>query len=569
MSNMSTDKLKRRHGRLPVDTDENDRRPRAGDGSDATPVSRPPSSVYFQSKRWGSAILLSIFLYFMYSSTFLLDYLMNDEWSNIGMRSDWRTIINVSRYHLFAYGRPLIGVYLPLVYGFIEYDPFRVQVVRFFNFLSMTFLAILLLKVVERQTQRRVFAFGVVLFFFSLPAVQGLMGYSVQMFASAQPALWFSMLAFYFYFYLLPDRGVRMTFRLVIAFVLLLLAMQSSQSHAFFAMVPLTFLALTDWSKRWKEIALFFLLSIGVWAISALAFKLVLDYLHAQGKTGYALGEQAMAALLASPGSVLKTAFNPLAYWSAFKIWTYPFPFHSLAPLSLRGAAPAGLVMAGWGVLVMAAFVTELNRASAREKRQIMAKWLSLAVILGFAAMPIIADSPTRIIEHRPHITFVMSGVIAFSGAYSLLVLAQRFSILRSARVKFVAAFLVLMIAFGAQAGVLRGITVNRMEQLTFIRNQLMAKDPRTYQSIIVVLPNSGVRCMTEPCDPWIGQLRQSDWHLQREGVILYAMSSLNIPKKTITFVKQAPDSIPEDAVLVDWNVFVRTRERLANALRR
>ena len=60
----------------------------------------------------------------MYSTVFLTDYLMNDEWFNIGSNPGLRESTTAA---FFFWGRGLFGVYQTLVYRFAGYDPLRIQ----------------------------------------------------------------------------------------------------------------------------------------------------------------------------------------------------------------------------------------------------------------------------------------------------------------------------------------------------------------------------------------------------------------------------------------------------------
>ena len=161
------------------------------------------------------------------------------------------------------------------------------------------------------------------------------------------------------------------------------------------------------------------------------------------------------------------------------------------------------------------------------------------------------------------------AGVAVFCGAYSLQVLGSRFRTLGSTFVKSLGIFLVLMSAAGAQADVLRGYVNVRMEQLDFIRTELMADRAAAYKNIIVVLPDWR-GCVTEPCGPWRGHVTEDQSHISREGAYRYAMKTIGISPddKEITFVAQRPDEIPKDSVIIDWSKYVSARKRLGEYLR-
>ena len=144
-------------------------------------------------------LALVIILYLMYSPTFLVDYLMNDEWGNIGLSPIY--LRQRSARYFFTHGRGLFGIYQWLVYSFVEYDPLRVQFIRFVNFASIATIAVILLRFVEARSKSRAFAFFTILFFLSQPSFQSMMGYSLQLISNSQPSIWLSLLAFYLHFF--------------------------------------------------------------------------------------------------------------------------------------------------------------------------------------------------------------------------------------------------------------------------------------------------------------------------------------------------------------------------------
>src|SRR5262245_41984197 len=179
------------------------------------------------------AIGLVAVLYLMYSPAFLTDYLMEDEWGVIGSRGNLRRDVIDG---FFSWGRSLFGIYSTLVYRFVEYSPSRVQLVRFLNFIGFAGIAIVLFIFLTRRTQKPLFSALVVLFLFSQPPFQAAMGFSLQLISNTQPAMWLSLLAFYIYFVWSPRKPFHPLFRALAVFVLLMLAMQSTQTYAFFCM---------------------------------------------------------------------------------------------------------------------------------------------------------------------------------------------------------------------------------------------------------------------------------------------------------------------------------------------
>ncbi len=523
------------------------------------------STTILKSK-WLTSAVMVVALYFIYASTFLTDYLMNDEWAHIGSNS--HNLLQTAINHFMFNGRPVFGVLQSWVFGTVGYDPLLAQVMRFLGFLSMAGIAVALLQFLERRSQRRWFSFFVVLFLFSQVSIQGLQGYSLLLISNNQPAIWLSLAAFYLYFFAFRKWRIPIWLQVGVVFLLLLLSMHSIQTYAFFAMIPLAYLALTDWEQQKGRILSFLVISIVVFVASSVAYKFVVDFSSTHGGTTYPLAEQAFAALKTDPLKVIVNALNPFAYWNAFEFWTYPFPFHYAAPLGEVKRTIASYIMVAWAALIVAAIVTEMLNSAREEKGQVLFKWLAVLVAMGFGALFLVADSPTTIIDHRPHMALTMTGIAIFAGAYSLQVLASRYRFWRSNIVKGVGIFLALLVAFGAQADVLRGIVYTRQAQIDFIRTALVAKKPDEYEKIIVVLPKDN-GCISEPCDPWFGQVVHSEWHMKRQEVYRYALKTMLIPayNKEITFETHPPNPIPDDALVIDWNQYVTARRRLAGYL--
>ena len=111
----------------------------------------------------------------------------------------------------------------------------------------------------------------------------------------------------------------------------------------------------------------------------------------------------------------------------------------------------AALVVMGlWVVLVASAVLLEWTAAEPAARREVAFKWLTALACLGFGAFPIVADSPFRAIEHRPHIPFVLVGVILFMAAHALKVLAGGAPILAGAWGRVAALALLVFFACGA-----------------------------------------------------------------------------------------------------------------------
>jgi hypothetical protein len=120
---------------------------------------------------------------------------------------------------------------------------------------------------------------------------------------------------------------------------------------------------------------------------------------------------------------------------------------------------------------------------------------------------------------------------------------------------------LILLNAFGAQAGTLRGFVENRIEQLDFIRGELTSADPATYDTVVVILPNWR-GCLTEPCGPWVGYSTENRVHLSQPSAYRYALATVGIAPETkqIVFSEQPPSAVPPGSILVNWQKFATAR---------
>ena len=514
-------------------------------------------------RTWMLAGALVLTLYLIYAPSFTTDYLMADEVAHIGMKRDVST---ASRFSFISLGRGLFGVYSSLVYRFVGFDPMRVQLVRFLNFASLATIAVVLFYFFLRQVHDAWLAFWIVLFLYSQPAVLVLMGYSVQIVSNSQPAMWLSLTAFYVYFYAFGEKKKWKWVKYGITLTLFLAAMQSTQTYAFFAMVPLTVLVLTEWEVRKSEIGVFFLIALFSFVISAVLYRATLTYV---GHTGYKMAEQGFGALVTAPGSVAVKAVNPLGYWSAFTMWSYPFPFHYTQPLGkLKEYLALGFLFT-WVVIIVSAVITEVRADPSVNKIQVTQKWLGMLVCLGFGALWMVADSPLVIIEHRPHMTLTFVGVVIFAAAYALRVLASRYSVLRGLVFRSGAVLFVIFVAVGAQSGFLRGVVDNYADQLDFIRTELADMPKSGSGRIVVVLPDEEIR-LREPCGKHMGNGTMGRWHETRKGRYRYALATMGVEpdSKEIVFVTERPIDVQEDEVVVDWMKYVAARRHRASYLR-
>lgn len=507
---------------------------------------------------WGISLVLLVVLYLMYSSSFTSDYLMNDELYFVG-QNPRPEVVN----HFFKYGRSLFGIYQSLIYNFVGYSPFKIQFVRFINFVSLAAIALVLFRFLHLKSKAIYLSFFAILFFCSQPAFQGIIGYSVQVFANSQPAIWLSLGAFYLHFYLIPNVKLPKWIAYSIVFIIFMAAMQSTQTYAYFTMIPLSFLVLIEGNQRQRQITIFFGLALSSFITSVLLYKVGLEIFPDKA---YGLGQSSMAALTSSPLEVFINAINPQKYWSAFKVWTYPYPFHHTLPLKENlKITMAMLVMFVWFCLIIAAIIIELFQHP-KNKKLVLWKWLSALGCLSFGAFFIVADSPLQTIDHRPHMTITFVGIYIFIGVYALQVIDAKYGLFNSVIVKSISILFVIMTAFGAQSNVQRGIVNIKQDQINFIRTELFNKSPSEYQKIIVILSPENI-CVAEPCDPWFGEITHQKWHATRKGGYRYALATLGIlpSSKEIVFVNSYPEQIAQNALIIDWRKYVTARKKYRN----
>ena len=517
--------------------------------------------------KWLSSALLLMLLYFMYSPTFLSDYLMNDERGLIGRDAgDFASVISS---YFFRYGRGLFGLYEKLVYEFVGYDTARIQFIRFINFASIAIIAVLLLRFLERRMKNKYFAFFTILFFLSQLSFQGLMGYSLQLFSNSQPSIWLSLLAFYLFFFVFDGNRISNFIQMGIVFIVLMLAMQSTQTYAFFGLIPVAYLALSDWRNSKRKILTFLLIAFIVFIVSTIAYQAGLNILSSGGdQEAYVRGERGLNELYENPIEMILFAINPRTYWSVFKFWTFPFPVHNIPPLlNIVEKVLSLSFMVLWFGIIFSSIVVECKRAGRNESLAILSKWLTVLFCFGLSAVFIVANSPLEIIDHRPHILLTFSGLVVFTGAYALEVLERKIIALQRVSIRVLMSLTVLLSAFGAQAGVLRNIVNIHTKQIDFIRSELMAKDPDSYESVIIILPKWN-KCISEPCGPWFGYSTDANWHLTRAGAYRYVLATIGADpmEKEITHVYyNLSTDLPPDAVVVDWNTYSKAQQRYAD----
>ena len=339
--------------------------------------------------------------------------------------------------------------------------------------------------------------------------------------------------------------------------------------YAFFSIIPVAYLALTDWENKKKKIIQFLLISITVLVISIIAYKVSLEFLPEVEMQAYKRGELGLSAISEKPLEVFLIAINPRTYWSVFKFWTFPYPLQNMPPLlNIVEKILSLIIMIMWIGIVVVAFFTEMKNAQ-KEKREIILKWFTVLCYFGLGAIFIIADSPLAIIDHRPHLILTLSGLVVFTGAYALDRLKANYQLFRSVYLHALMGIVVLVSAFGAQSGVLRNIVNIHVQQIAFIRSELLEKDPSSYNTVIVILPKWN-DCITEPCGPWFGSNTDANWHLQRPGAYRYVLATLGAdPEKKITYVFYGlSTALPPDAVVVNWNKYAKEQQDYTSFLK-
>jgi len=514
---------------------------------------------------------LVLTLYLMYSPTFLVDYLMRDEWEWVGLKPPPNLIAPFANY-FYRSGRGLFGVFQIFVIDFAGYATSRIQAVRFVSFVSLSLMAVILYLFLKKQTNRPWIAFFAVLLFMSQPAMQLLMGYSFILISGTLPSIWLSYCSFYLYFYGFESRGLPKYAQLIILFVLLVLAMQAMQTFAFFALIPTAFLALTDWDVRKKRIIELLIVSLLVYSFSVGIYKYNLDHLTEMGRTSYKVGQQGVDSLFEQPLDIFLFAIDPRVYYSVFKMWTYPYPFQNTSELSnLTEKILSAGVMIVWMGFLLASFFVELRGKSRPEFIGLVMKWMSVMFCLGIAATFVIADSPGVVIDHRPHVLFLFSGLVVVTWAYAVHVLVDHIKFMQSPKLQMVVGILLLWLVVGAQSDIIRNVVLVQARQLDFIRFEMTDTNLTSYQTIIVKLPRNDTGCISEPCGPWYGVFVENKGHLAKEAVYRYTLSTLGKNPADISLVfVEYPSNVPdiEGSIVVDWNHYVATEENYAKYFR-
>lgn len=503
---------------------------------------------------WSLFILLASVIILMYSSSFTTDYLMNDEISIIGQKSD---PMLVSIIDFFRTGRPFAGMFRTIVFNFTGLNPVRVQHIRFLNVCYIVFFGSVLMFFLWKRSRQPLFSFLIILFFISQLSIQAVAGYSLVL-ISFHLAIWLSLGAFYLYFY--RYSSVSKTFLYIIVFLMFLVALHTFQVYAFFCMIPLSYYILSSKNLDIRRITVFIGLAFVGFLISFIIFRLAF---RNESFGTYFLVKDSFEGLQ-YPLQVFVNAINPLTYWSAFKIWTYPYPFHNLAPLGKMKIIAAMIVMGLWLGLAASAFFAEWNGKNKKQKRQIIIKWIFVLICLLFCGIFILADSPVRIINHRAHLLLPFTGVVIFTAAYSLQILASRFRFMRNEIIKAAGIIFIIFTVFGAQRGLSQGIVDLRQNQLNFIRTEISAKPRTEIRDVIVFIPEPFRHIsLREPNEVWFGQFLSHPKRLAKKSLYIYAMHSLGMEtgKRKVLIVYKRPESVPTDAVIVDWGKYIRAQQ--------
>jgi hypothetical protein len=490
----------------------------------------------------------------MYSSVFLVDYLMNDEMARIGIR---RSLSGNVEALFLTVGRGLEGVTRTLLYDFVGYSPERLRLVRLLNFVSIAASAAVLLSLLEKRWRGpAMIPLLAVVFLYSQRWAQGLMGYSLVSLSQMQPAIWLSLIAFHLHFSVFSGRGRRVALEWLAIVACFCAALQFSQAFAFFSMILVVNVALCDWSEYRGRVWSFLALAGVSVAASFIVLAVTLAVLHGQGAEGYRGAEAAVGAVTESPVTLLRSAINPVRYWSAFQLWTYPFPFDRLLPSVEGRRLAATVIMLLWATLV--ACVMRIEKT--------YAKWVAAGACCLVGMGWLLADSPGVLADHRPHVMAHLTGVVIMSGAYALSVLAARSTVVR--RLAPVGLVCVLATAVGAQSNLLSAIVLPRSTELRFLRTELAAKPADAYRRIIVIPPGEPSPCIAPPCAPWMGAVVSGRWHATRTPRYRFVLSLIGVPpdSKTIEISEQEPSPAPADAIVVNWPRFVEQSLEQARA---
>jgi hypothetical protein len=511
---------------------------------------------FFESVKvpsWITFVVLFAALFLMYSSSFTTDYLMNDELALIGQKAD---PMQMAIQDFYRFGRPVWGFFRTLIFNFSEYNPIRVQHMRFVNFFLISLFGLGLTYFFWDRSKNVIFTFFVVVFFMSQLPIQALNGYSLIMLGYHFSIL-LSFSSFILYFYILENKNISLWVEGLGIFILLVLAMFTFQGFANFCMIPLSFYILFSKKLESKKIFRFY----GLIFLSFLFSILIFTTATQNSSYGtYHLVRTSLFSLNNNPLEIAVNGLNPLTYWSAFKIWTFPYPFHHLAPMGKLKIIISIVLMALWVFLLAAAFFIELTKTVNGRKKYAVQKWSLIILCIFFSGIFILADSPNSIVNHRAHLLLPLNGVVIFTAAYSLKTLSSKYKILKKKALLGLSITLIILSAFGAQRGLSQGIVDIKQNQMNFIRAELSQKNPDEFNKVIVFIPKDfKIENIREPSDYWFGHILPHPKRLALRNIYIYALHTLGIEiyTKKIKFVHQRPESLAANELLIDWSKYL------------
>jgi hypothetical protein len=478
---------------------------------------------------------------------------MNDELALIGQEAD---PLQAAISDFYRFGRPIWGFFRTLIFNFSEFNPVRIQHMRFVNFFLISIFGLGLTYFFWDCSKNIIFAFFVVLFFMSQLSIQALNGYSLIM-VGYHFSILLSFSAFILYFYILENKNISLWVEGLAIFILLVLAMNTFQGFASFCMIPLSFYILFSNKLESKRIFRFY----GLVFVSFLFSILIFTAATQNSPYGtYHLVKTSLFSLNNDPLKILLNALNPMTYWSAFKVWTFPYPFHHLAPMGKLKITISTVLMALWVLLLAAAFFIELIKTVNGRKKHVVQKWGSIILCIFISGIFILADSTNSIANHRAHLLLPLNGVIIFTAAYSLKTLSSEYKILKKKALLGLSIILIILSAFGAQRGLAQGIVDLRQNQLNFIRMELSQKNPDEFNKVIVFIPNNFIiKTIREPSDYWFGHILPHPKRLALRNIYIYSLHTLGIEicTKEINFVNKRPESLAENELLIDWSKYL------------
>jgi len=512
--------------------------------------------------RWRPDLILALVLLLVYAPAYTTEYLMQDELSRVGVRE--RDALEVGLKTFSSQGRFIAGYGVASAFEFAGHSPARIRLLRFLCVVGFALAAIAIRRFARRTWPDDGATTALVLVFFTQLPTQAAIGCGAVFLVAYLPAAALSLLALGLVHWEAAPRFLPPIARAAAAAVVLLLAMQANQSYAVCAVVPLLAPTLADWPAARRRTLTFLAACVAALVVSGLTYKAAMDQSRI---SGYAVGEAAVGALSDQPAAVVATALHPATYWSAFRLWSFPFPFDRTPDLGGAERTAALLVMGLWALLVAAAVGLEWRAAEPAGRRDVAFKWLAAFACLGLGAFPIVADSPLRAIEHRPHIPFVLMGVVLFVAAHALRVVAGVAPLIAGTTGRAAGLAVAAFFALGAQAGVHRNVATLHADRLAYVRQSLSIDSP--VQAIAVVLPRRN-GCPAEPCNDWMGFLAPGKNHIRAANGYRYALATVHgaddpstVPITVHTYKEAQAAAWPEGTAVIDWDRYVLTRARV------